>query len=71
MRNDDLDHLDLIQSDLDMSLLTQMQIQRDIQDMRGGPTREEIEAYKTAKGILVGIFVVIGGGIGLVCWLMR
>lgn len=67
MRNDDLDQ---IQSDLDMSLLTQMQIQRDMQDMRGGPTREKIEAYKTARGILAGILVAIGGGIALVCWFM-
>jgi hypothetical protein len=60
------DNLDQIQSDLDMSLLTQMQIQRDLQDMRGGPTCVEIEAYNAAKGVLAGIVLAIIGGIALI-----
>ena len=59
---------DQIQSDLDMQLLTQMQIQQDIQDMRGGPTRAEIEANEAARGITGVILVVIVGGIALLWW---
>jgi len=66
---DDNDNLDQIQSDLDMQLITQMQIERDIQNMRGGPTRQEIEANKAANTILAVIFVAIVGGIALLCWL--
>ena len=59
---------DQIQSDLDMQLLTQMQIQQDIQDMRGGPTREEIEANAAARGITGVILAVIVSGIALLWW---
>ena len=55
-----------IQSDLDMQLLTQMQIQRDLQNMRGGPTQQEIEASRQANRIIAMIVIAVIGGIALI-----
>lgn len=65
MRDHDLDQ---IQSDLDMQLLTQMQIEHDLQMMRGGPTPEEIQASKDASVIVKTIILVLIVGYLLALW---
>jgi len=65
MNNDDFNQ---IQSDLDMQLLTQMQIQ---QQMQGGLSPQEARANKSALNIILGILAVVGVAIALICFFSK
>ena len=51
-----------IQSDLDMQLLTQMQIEDHLRRLGGGPSLAEIEAERKANNFIRFLLVAIFGG---------